>query len=158
MTTFSQEHQVVNCLVPLADYQDGDPASDIMSMAECDKAVFILYTGANATGDAVITVESCDTVVPGTATAIAFHVTKYETSGSDVASATYAAVTSSGYTTSQTANVFYIIEVDAADLYSTDKYVRIQVTEDTDQAVAGGALFIGCRTRYKEATMDTAIV
>lgn len=158
MATFSQEHQIVNCLVPLADYQNGNPASDIVSMAECDHGVFILYTGANATGDAVITVESCDTVVPGTATAIAFRLTKYETSGSDVASTANAAVASTGFTTSTTANVFYVIEVDAADLYSTDKYVRIQVTEDTNQAVAGGAIFIGQKTRYKEATMDTAIV
>lgn len=155
--TFSQEAQLVNCLVPVADYQNGDPASDVVSMAECDKGIFILYTGANASGDAVITVESCDDTTPTTATAIPFHVTKYETSGSDVASAPYAAVAATGFTTSQTANVFYVIEVSAADLYGTDKYVRLKVTENTDNAVAGGAFFIGLKTRYKESTMDTAI-
>lgn len=156
--SFTQNNKIANIKVPLADWAQGDPASDVVSLAECRTGVFVIQTGANATGDAVITVESCDDVTPTTATAIAFNVTKYETSGSDVPSAVRAAVASTGFTTSSTvANAFYVIEVSADALYSTDKFVRVQVTQDTDAPVAGSILFIGTGLRYNQETVTTAL-
>ena len=157
--SFTQNNKIVNALAPLADYADDDPASDVVSLAECRTGVFIIQTGDNAGGNATITVESCDDVTPTTATAIPFAVTKYETEDSDIASTARAAVAAAGFDTSASVDgVMYVIEVTADGLSGSDEYVRVQVTESTDAAVLASILFIGTGCRYNQETMATAIV
>ncbi len=153
----AQNYQMVNSKAPVADTSAGSPNSDVMSLAKGATAMTIYYTGANATGNTVITVESCDDVSPTTTTAIAFRVTKYETSGSDVPSTATAVVASTGFTTVTVANVFYVIEVDSDMLSGTDKYFQIAQAEATGGAVVGGCFTIIGPGRYQESTTDTAI-
>lgn len=154
-----QSYQFVNALPPLADMNNASPDSDIMSLAKGQKLTFILYTGVNATGNANITVVSADDTTPTTTTPIAFRMTAYETSGSDIPSTPTVVVSSSGFkTTSATANAVYVIEVDSSMLSGTDKYVGIEITESTNAAVMGGGFAIIGPSRYQEATMDSAIV
>ena len=154
-----QNYQLVNCLVPLADMNNGSPQSDVLSLAKGQTCTFILYTGANNTGNANITVVSCDNTTPTTTTLVAFRMTAYETNGSDVPSAVTVAVGSGGFkTTTATANAFYVIEINSDELSGTDKYVSLEVAESTNAPVAGGAFAIIGPSRYQEKTMDSAIV
>jgi hypothetical protein len=137
------------------DIFDGDPATDIISMSKYDKVIFFIIINANGSGGtATITVESCDTVVPGTATAIAFKYwacTTPDTWG-DMQSAT-----ASGFTTSATADNMYAIEVNSSELYSTDSFVRMQCTEVVDQPVDGAIMAIAGGARYLQEVKPTAL-
>ena len=157
MRVTAQNFQMVNNKVPIADTSSGSPNGDVISLAKGQTAMTIVYTGANATGNTQITVESCDNISPTTTTAIAFRVTKYETSGSDVPSTATAVVSTAGFLTSTVANVFYVIEVDSDMLSGTDKYFQIAQAESSGGAVVGGYFTLISGGRYQEATTDTAL-
>lgn len=158
--SFTHEYGVLNALVPAADMNNGGGETDIVSMKQADRMIFILYTGANATGNANITVEACDDVTPTTTSAIAFYATEYETSGSDVPSTARAAVASTGFKTALTANALYVIEVESSAVVGagdTYEFCRLIMTESTNAAVTGGVIAITANTRYKEASMNTMV-
>lgn len=136
------------------DIFNGDPASDVVSLALYEAVVFLIVKNAGATGTATITIESCDTVVPGTATAIAFRY-KACTSGNTWGS--WTAATTAGFTTTAGANQCYMIEVHAEDLSGTDKYVRLQATEVADDPCDGAILCILGNPRYAKDVMPAAI-
>ena len=153
----AQNYQMVNSKPPLADTSGGNANSDVISLAKGQTAMTIYYTAVNATGNTVITVESCDNTTPSNTTAIAFRVTKYETSGSDIPSTATAVVSSAGFTTVTVADVFYVIEVDSDMLDGTDKYFQIAQAESSAGNVMGGYFTIIGPGRYQEAIADTAI-
>jgi hypothetical protein len=131
------------------DIFNGDPATDVISLENYNRVMFIISKNAGATGTAVVTVESCDDTTPTTATAIAF---KYRacTSGNTWGDVTAAA--STGFTTTAGANQCYVIEVCADDLYSTDKFVRMQLTEDTNNPCDGAVICVLGEPRYSVGT------
>jgi|TARA_Y100000310_G_scaffold317685_1_gene370828 hypothetical protein len=130
----------------------GDPATDVLSMENYKSMVFIIVKNAGATGTATITVESCDTVVPGTGTAIAFHY-KACTSGNTWGATT--AATTAGFTTTAGANQCYVIEVSSEELSGTDSFVRLQATEVVNSPCDGAILAIAMTPRYdKEVQLD----
>lgn len=161
MRATAQNFQMINSKVPIADTSSGSPNSDVISLAKGQTAMTIYYTGANATGNTVITVESCDNTTPSVTTAIAFRVTKYETGGTgdtqDIPSAATAVVSSGGFTTVTVANAFYVIEVDSDMLSGTDKYFQIAQAESSGGAVVGGYFTLISGVRYQEAFADTAV-
>ena len=117
----------------------GDPATDVISMANYDSIMFLIAKNAGATGTATITVESCDNVTPTTPTAIAFHY-RATTSGNTVGAVT--AATSAGFATTAGADQIYAIEVSARDLYDEDQFVRMQCTEVADDPCDGAIICI----------------
>ena len=138
---------IYNCAVLTAheDMFNGDPATDILSMAVYAEIIFIIVKSAGATGTATITIESCDDVTPTTATAVAFNrkaVTSGNTQG--VVTATAAA----GFTTTAGIDQAYAMSIMRAQLNGDDKYVRMVMTEVTDSPCDGGVGSIGLMPRY----------
>jgi len=153
------EIHVVNCgdsnfISAYEDIFNGDPATDVISMANYRRCTFILHKGPGDTGTATITVESCDDTTPSNTTAIAFTYRKC-TSGDTFSAPT--AATSSGFTTTAGADQVYIIEVDAANLDGTDKYVRLKMTEVADDPCDGGVIAILSQPRYAEDVPVSAL-
>lgn len=137
-----------------ADFTTTNPATDIVSMKNYNRCTFVLIYGAGAVGTATVTVESCDTVVPGTATAIAFNYrvcTTPDTWGEVTACA------ATGFTTAANADKMYLIEVNAAELYSTNSFVRLQFTEVDSTAVDGTVIAIMSQPRYIQGVPLTAL-
>jgi hypothetical protein len=129
---FSQNCKVVNAVVPVADTFATAANSDVISARGCDSIVFLVMTGAGADNTNVITVEACDDFTPTTSTAVPFTVTSI-VSGDTQSAATATAATGKAFTAS-TANQYYIVEVDPADISAAnsnagDPYVRCVVTE-----------------------------
>jgi hypothetical protein len=158
---FMEKHKVVNCFnsVQMAAFEDmynGSPAGDIINMQDWRQCYFIIHRGAGAAGTATLTVESCDTVVPGTATAIPF-MSRTMTTATDTWSA-WVQRTAAGYTTTAGANTAEEIMVRAEDLHSTDKYVRLQCTEVDGTANDGGIVAILTDPRYAEDVNRTVLV
>jgi hypothetical protein len=131
------------------DIFNGSPASDVVSMKEYREIIFIITKSDGAVGTATLTVESCDTVVPGTATAVAFQY-KVCTSGNTWGATT--AATAAGFTTTAGINQMYMISIRADQLSGTDKFVRLQITEVDSTACDGAAICIGI-PRYAQDIM-----
>ncbi len=132
------------------DLFNGDPASDVISMANYRSIIFLIAKNAGATGTATITVESCDDVTPSTTTAIPFT---YRATTSGNAAGAVTAATAAGFTTTAGADQLYEIEIDAADL-GTDDFVRLQCTEVVDSPVDGAIICIlgGARYGHEDVT------
>lgn len=127
------------------DIFNGNPSTDILSLENHNDVYFIIAKNAGATGTATITIGSCDTVVPGTATAIAFE---YKACTSGDTWGAWTAATASGFTTTAGANQMYLIHVKGSDLYSTDKFVRLTATEVVDSACDGAIIAFLANPRY----------
>ena len=136
------------------DIFDGDPATDIVSMENWRDIIFIILKNAGATGTATITVESCDTIVPGTATAIAFRYKKMTTI--DTWSA-WTEATSSGVATTAGADQMYMVHVRAEELSGTDKFVRMQLTEVVNSPCDGAVGAVLLNPRYAEDVNATVL-
>ena len=134
------------------DIFNGNPSTDILSMANYDEILFVIVKGAGATGTATITVESCDDTSGTTTTAVAY---KYQatTSGNTIGSITDAAA--AGFTTTAGANQTYVISVRADGLSGTDKFMRLVATESANDPVDGAILSIGCKSKHpKDPPLD----
>jgi hypothetical protein len=132
-------------LNPAADMYNGDPASDVVSLANYHGARFEIIEGAGATGTATITVEEC-TANDGTgATAIAFNYRVKDGTGDWGA---WTAATTAGFTTTAGANKLYEIDVLADTLSDGSPFVRLQATEVVDSAVVGCANARAYRARF----------
>jgi len=136
------------------DYTTGNPATDIVNLKLYDRATFIIFTSTGGTGTATITVESCDTAVPGTATAVAFT---YWTCTTPDTWGEATAATATGFTTAAATNLCYVIEVNSSELYTTDTFVRLQFTEVDSTAIDGGVICILSNARYDRGIPLTAL-
>lgn len=160
MDNFMEKHKIVNVgnssfIAANEDIFNTDPASDVINMAEWERATFVIQKGAGAAGKAVITVESCDNVTPDTATAIAF---KYRKCISGDTFGAWTDATSIGFTTDAGADQVYEISVGSDGLSGEDQYVRLQLTEDTDGPCDGGILAILTDPRYAQSINSTVLV
>ena len=159
MKPFVEEHKIVNAfnssfIAANEDIFNGDPASDIMNMEEWRDCIFVIQKGAGAAGTATITIESCDTVVPGTATPIIFKY-RIMTKATDTWGA-WTDATTAGFTTTAGADDAYEIWVQAIDL-GDDKYVRMQCTEVADGGCDGGIVAILFNPRYPQSVPGTVL-
>ncbi len=129
--------------------------SDVFSMKDASHASIILQVGAQAGSFTAILYE-CDDFTPNAATAIATVVYKEETENGDTLG-TRTAITTSGFNTSATDNIFYVIEVDAEEL--TEGYPNLQLklsaldntTYVSAVAVLSGFAYQGSETRTQIA-------
>lgn len=103
---------IVNILPPHDANTVATP--EVFSMKGASHVSIILSLGV--TGAAVtVTLEACDDFTPTTTSAIAFsYYAETGVAGDTIASRT--AATSSGFATSTNDNIYYVIEVDAAEL------------------------------------------
>ncbi len=137
--------------IPAAeDVFDGDPASDVLSLANHGGIIFTITKYAGATGTAVITVESCDDVTPTTSTAVAFRyrVTTGATPGEWQVGA------AAGFTTTAGANQSYEIAIIDSGLSGNDQFVRLVATEGVDSPCDGA---ISCKLFSPRFSFDGGI-
>lgn len=159
---FAENNKVVNALPPVADAFGTATQTDVMSIDNCESVVFLVATGVSADNTNVITVQACDNVTPDNETDIVFTVSSV-ISGDTNDKPTATATTGKAFTAT-TANQYYIVEVDPADVEAANshegrKYVALTVTE----AGSAGAQ-LGCILAFKknvfnaQAVLPTAIV
>ena len=149
----AQEGHVVNIAPPI-DLNDAAKTCDAFSMANYDHASIIIQLGVTGAASTV-TVEECTSAAGAGATAIAFNYYAETTDSGDTLSAVTAA-TSAGFDTSANDNVFYVIELDAADLSDGSPWVRVQFS-DPGAATLGSAVAILSGGRYQNDQNATAI-
>jgi hypothetical protein len=158
---FAQNNKVINCLPPNADAFATAGNGDVIRADNCDSILFLVMTGASVTTTPTITVEACDDVTPTTTTAVPFTVSSVvsgDTNDSPVDTTAAGKIL-----TTDTANQYYIVEVDPADIeaansHAGNRYVRCVVTENEDVAQLGCIVGIRVGEHFAQAVLPTAIV
>lgn len=153
-TVIAEEFHVVN-IIPPRDINGAGANSDVFSMKAHNHATIILQLGATA-GTTTVTLEACDNFTPTTTEAIAFSYYAETTAGGDTLGARTAA-TASGFATSANDNIFYVIEVDAAELPDGKPNLRLVLSSPGAVSVLVNAVAILSGARYAGDQSATAI-
>ena len=156
MTELMERLKFAKGIDPVADAFAGTKNSDVYSMRAHGRMLFVLYAGVGATGNSVITVESCDDFVPTNTTAIPFWSREILSGDVDGAITRRAAA---GFTNTVGSSKIVLVEVDAKDLPAGEPNVRVHLVESVDSPVLGGLLVIadGKPTRYSRQINATII-
>ena len=119
---------------------------EVFSMRNASHVSIIFQLGV--TGAAVtVTVEACDNFTPSNVSAIGFSYYSETTAAGDTIGGTRTTVASTGFATSTNDGIFYIIEIDAAEL--PDGYPCLQLKlSDPAAATFGSAIAILSGMRY----------
>ncbi len=148
----AEEGHVVQALAPVDI--NGGKNSDVWSMKNHAHASIGVLLGVTG-GATTITVEECDDFTPTNSTAIGFKIYKEETAGEDTLGVR-TAVAAAGLALSTNDGVFYLIEVDAAELSAGFPNLRV-VLSDPSGATFGAVVAILSGNRYSKEQSDTAI-
>jgi hypothetical protein len=136
----AEKTHVVNVLPPVDI--TGGTKTQAVSLANASHVSFVIQIGVSAAAPGAVTVQA------GTATAaigadvtgaaaIAFNVHKQETAGAakdTLGSRT--AVAATGFTPAATDGIFYVIEVDSAELPAGSSYVQVCMANTTNSVIA----------------------
>jgi len=150
----AEQAHIVNCLAPV-DITGGQ-AAQAVNLANYQHVTFIVQIGVSAAAFTKIFVEQCTDHTGAGNTAIPYSIYKQETAGAsnDVLGAR-TAVTSAGYTPSANDGIFYVIEVDAAELDAgTGSYIRVNLT-NTSNSVIASVVAILSGARFAETQSGT---
>lgn len=157
-TKFIESCRVINFanstnIAAAEDMYNGNIASDVVSLGQAQRCVWIITQLANATGNATIFVNACSDVTPSATAAVSFHYR--EISSAD----TQGTITESkGFATSTSDNTSYIIEVDASVIQEHGtEFVQLQAVEKTNAAVDGALCGFLFDMRYQEDDPGTQV-
>lgn len=148
----------VKGLDPVADAFDTVGRSDVISMREHKNITFLIYCGVatGGTADGVVTVDACSNVGAAATTPIGF---KYQTILTGDTPSKILTATSTGFAMTPGSSQLYAIYVNASDLAASGyEFVRLSVTEDTDDPVVACIVAIMTEAKYEQEVSNTVIV
>lgn len=152
----SERIKIVKGLAPAADRFNTDPATDVISLKNAERATFLIIHAGGTTGKATITVEECDNVTPSNSTAIAFKYRRMTTGASDTMGAISTA-TAAGIDTVAAEDTIIEVSVEAADLSDGYPFVRVVLTEAADDPVNACVVGLLDGVRYQGDSMISAL-
>lgn len=141
----AQNGHVVNILPPV-DITGGKTAQ-AFNLRNAAHATIIVQVGVSAAAFTKILVNKCSDNAGTGAAAIAFDIFTQENAGAsnDVLSVR-TAVAATGYVPSANDGIFYVIEIDAAQLDAANPYVQLQLTNGVNSVIASAvAILSGLR-------------
>ena len=147
----AQQGHIVN-VMGAYDIDSGAGSCDAFSMENWSHASIIISFGV-AGGTVAVTLSESTTAAAGTD--IAFKYAKEITTLGDTMGALTQA-TSTGITTTASANSFYVIEIDAADLSAGYNWVQLALAEATGSTLCS-AIAVLSGGRYSGDESATAI-
>jgi hypothetical protein len=148
MNVLEQLHLVPG-IYPVADFMAGTVTTDIVNCESATGVVFWIFRGDATAGTetGTVTVEACDTVVPGTATAVAF---RYRISTTPDTWGAWTEAAAAGFTMTAGDNQLYEVFVPAANLAALGYgYARLKIVEVINDPVVGAILMAVVNPRYQ---------
>lgn len=136
---------VVNILPPIDI--TGGATGDVFSMENWHHATIIVQIGVSAAAATKIIVNECTSLAAAGATAIAHYIYKEETALGDTLG-DRTAVAAAGTTPSANDNIFYVIELDDAELSDASHFVQLSITNASANSVIASAVAILTGARY----------
>jgi hypothetical protein len=135
----AQEGHVVPVLAPV-DITGGKTGA-AFSMKNHAHASILVQVGVSAAAFTKIIVNACTDKDGTNPTAIPFDIFACETANADVTGAR-TAVAVAGYTPSANDGIFYVIELDAAQLPQGSPYVQLQLTNGANSVIASAVAIL----------------
>lgn len=157
MTLMMERLHAAKGIDPVADGFAGTVYSDVYSLRDHGRILFVVYVGVGTTGTSTITVEACDDVTPSNTSAIAFW--SREITATDVQGA-ITRQASTGFTTTAGSSKIVLVEADAKDLASSGYgFIRAKLVEVANDPVLGGIMVLldGGPGRYQEDVSATVL-
>lgn len=155
MQKFLETAQFEVGLAAVADAFAADVFTDVISLKNHGRIVFITHCGVGATGVVKLTVQACDDVVPTNTSAVPFH---YRINKDGTHGAFTAATAADGVSNAAGSNQIIAIEIDAAALLAAGYgYARLSMDETTDSPLLGGTLVLLLDPIHQRATPLTAL-
>jgi len=165
MTKMLESLHFAKGIDPVADAFDNatSPASDIYSLRNHGRILFVVYVGVGATGISTWLVEACDDVTPTTAVAIPFWYREVITGDTEGA---ITRATVAGFTNTLGSSKLILIEADAKDIDAVAAaqgfgFIRLRASaEPTNSPVLASIMAIldGSPARYSRQINATVIV
>ena len=151
MTTMNELEALhfVPGIYPAADFMAGTVQTDIVNCESASGVMFLIFRGDATAGTetGTVTVQACDTVVPGTATAVAF---RYRISTTPDTWGAWTEAAAAGFTMTAGDNQLYEVFVPAANLAALGySYARLQIVEVVNDPVVGAVLMAVVNPRYQ---------
>jgi len=159
MDSLIQTCKFVKGLAPAADRWNTNPSTDIVSMADYDKLIFMVHQEGGTTGKATLTVLACSDVSASATSAIAFRYS-VGAAGAGALGDLHGAITdatAAGFDTTPATDRIYLIEVKAEDLPAGYPFVKMVCTEAANDPVNGVVDIVLFGARYAGAVLPTAI-
>lgn len=156
-TYLSETIHAVQGKAPVADFFNGDPESDLVSLKDYSQVTFILSIGVGATGTATLTVNASQDNAGAGAVAIPFKYRRVANTATSDVETTLTDADAAGFTTTAGSNQVYIVEVDASALPEGNPFASLQCTEAVDSPVVASLVCLLSGARYKSDTHLTAI-
>lgn len=135
---------------PVADALAGTVATDVVSLALYEEALFTLVTGVGATGTTTITVLSCDDFVPTTTQAVEFEYKRVSAGETNTA---WTAATAAGFATTAGSHQVYVIRAKAENQYLDYPCVKMVCTE-----LVNSPVLAGCTIQMAKPSYDSAVL
>ena len=154
----SQAGHVVNVLAPV-DITGGKTGVPF-GLKKHSHASIILQIGVSAAAPGKVQVNACDDNTGANSVAIDFDVFKAETgdgnAGADVLSTRTPCVAANGFVPSAGDGIFYVIELDAAQLPQGKPFVQLSLTNAANSVIAS-AVAVLSGSRYGSEASDTVL-
>lgn len=149
----SEAGHVVNILPPVD--VTGGKTGQPFTMGRHAHVSIIVQIGVSAAAFTKILVNACMDAAGDNPTAIPFDIFTQEVAGAaqDVLSKR-TPVTAAGYTPSANDGIFYVIELDAAQLPAGSPYVQLQLTNGVNSVIAS-AVAVLSGSRYASEASET---
>lgn len=152
----AQEGHVVNILPPV-DITGGKTAQ-AFSMANWAHVSIILQIGVSAAAEGLVTLNACTDHTGANPTAIPFDVFKQEVAGaSNDVLGPRVPVPSTGFQPAATDGIFYVMEVDAAQLPQGSPYLQLALADTSNSVIASAVAILssGRNTSDQSLTVTT---
>lgn len=153
---FCEQHLIVTGIGQVADIFNGNPVSDVVSLKNFKKALFLFSHSGGTTGTGNLKIQAVDNAAGSNAANVPFRYAKKTTGASDVWTAPALAVAADGVTTVAAEATIYALEVNADDLPEAQSYVQCKLTEVVNDPVIGDLKIILCEPRFG-GTFATAL-
>lgn len=158
MTTMMENLKFAKGIDPVANAFAGTVRSDVYSMRDHGRILFVIYCGVGASGTSTITVNACDDVTPSNRSAIPFWYRQILTGDTESA---ITRATTAGFVTTAGSSKIVLVEADAKDLGPSGYgFIELTAVESVANAVLGGihAILGGRPNRYARQVNATVIV
>jgi hypothetical protein len=150
----AQEGHVVQALAPVST--SGGKTAHAFSMKNYQHASIIILRGVQAAQSTSIVLNACTDGSGDNPMPIPFNVFKQESANADVLGPK-TAVTSAGFQPTATGGVFYVIEIDAAELPQGSPYIQV-VEANGSNADFAAVVAILSGSRFAEDQSPTELV
>jgi hypothetical protein len=140
--------RVIPALNPAADMNNGGPVTRRIRTTYAEEIALLLQTASSA-GNATMVMKAYAAATGGSGTAIPFKKQMVDVSGNPAdAVSDEVDVADTGFTTTLSKNAVYILTVDPSDIPADLPFIQAELTEETDVAVVGSALWHLSKPRY----------